>query len=547
MYEEEEYSEFSALCQQIAGKEEIEAICMYGSRVGGYARKDSDYDVLLILTHFKNGVRYFYRTIEDKQYAILTVDKKAIEMDVETGNFGDFIAGRLISPYKPILNSEYFEDLEVKVKKRFAEEELQDLVIEYEELARGLVIKPEYFILARMKKRSRGYPPLRYSYMQMLKEGLRDQNIDAILGGYRSALKKLQNEHVIQYINDEITLVNSYVDKVLSSKMLNRVVNFIDSSKRALSSYITHGRAGRVKLDVFAKELTSKLKRELKVAFTGEDIEDPKNYLFLSTEQGLVNLNEQNRMLESIQEFVDNQASKSQPLSNALNDVFLVTVNNEKYVVKKFTNWYNVKWFVLNIAAYGTKIFALSGKARLANEYGINRLLAENKMHVPDIVTISLKDRMLVQRFIPGINGLEFYGKAFASPGLTDKQKQIAQTIGKTIAEIHAIDVVIGDCKPENFVITDDKGVFVLDLEQGERNGDKTWDIAEFLYFSGHFGSHYTGGMKEFVKCFIEGYCTQGKKSVLRKAANFRYSRVFLGWTSTPIIKSIASTLKAVK
>lgn len=168
-------------------------------------------------------------------------------------------------------------------------------------------------------------------------------------------------------------------------------------------------------------------------------------------------------------------------------------------------------------------------------------------MHVPDIVTISLKDRMLVQRFIPGINGLEFYGKAFASPGLTDKQKQIAQTIGKTIAEIHAIDVVIGDCKPENFVITDDKGVFVLDLEQGERNGDKTWDIAEFLYFSGHFGSHYTGGMKEFVKCFIEGYCTQGKKSVLRKAANFRYSRVFLGWTSTPIIKSIASTLKAVK
>ena len=300
MYEEEEYSEFTTLCRQIAGKEEIEAICMYGSRVGGYARKDSDYDVLLILTHFKNGVRYFYRTFEDKQYAILTVDKKAIEMDVETGNFGDFIAGRLISPYKPILNPDYLEDLEVKVKKRFTEVELQDLVIEYEELARGLVIKPEYFILARMKKRSRGYPPLRYSYMQMLKEELRDQNLESILCGYRSALKKLQNEYVIQYFNDEITLVNSYVDKVLSSKTLNRVVNFIDSSKRALSSYITHGRAGRVKLDIFAKELTSKLKREIKVAFAGEDIEDPKNYLYLRTEQGLVNLYEQNRMLESI-------------------------------------------------------------------------------------------------------------------------------------------------------------------------------------------------------------------------------------------------------
>lgn len=547
MYEEEEYSEFTALCQRIAGKEEVEAICMYGSRVGGYARKDSDYDVLLILTHFKNGVRYFYRTINDKQYAILTVDKKAIEMDVETGNFGDFIAGRLISPYRPILNSEYLENLEIKVKKRFTEEELQDLVIEYEELARGLVIKPEYLILARMKKRARGYPPLRYSYMQMLKDELRDKNMQAILTGYRSALKALHNIHIIKFVNDEITLENSYVDKVLSSKILNKVVNFIDSSKRALSSYITHGRAGRVKLDVFAKELTSKLKRELKVAFAGEDIEDPKNYLFLRTEQGLVNLNEQNMMLESIQQFGENQASKSQPLSSALNDVFLVTVNNEKYVVKKFTNWYNVKWFVLNIAAYGTKMFALSGKARLANEYGINRLLASNKMHVPDIVTISLKDRMLVQRFIPGINGLEFYGNAFASPGLTEKQKHIAQKIGKTIAEIHALDVAIGDCKPENFVITDEEEIFVLDLEQGERKGDKTWDIAEFLYFSGHFGSHYTGGIKDFVKCFIDGYCIQGQKGILRKASNFRYSRVFLGWTAPPIIQSIASTLKSIR
>jgi tRNA A-37 threonylcarbamoyl transferase component Bud32/predicted nucleotidyltransferase len=546
MYEEEEYSEFTTLCQQIAGKGEVEAICMYGSRVGGYARKDSDFDVLLILTHYKNGIRYFYRTINDKQYAVLTVDKKAIEMDVETGNFGDFIAGRLLSPYRPILNSAYLEHLEAGVKKRFAEEELKDLVIEYEELARGLVIKPEYLILARMKKRSRGYPPLRYSYMQMLKNELREKNIEAILGGYRSALQALHKAHIIKYLNDEITLENNYVDKVLSSKMLNKVVNFIDSSKRALSAYITHGRAGRVKLDVFAKELTSKLKRELKVAFAREDIEDPKNYLFLRTEQGLVNLNEQNMMLESIQQFVEHQASKSQPLASALNDVFLITVNNEKYVVKKFTNWYNVKWFVLNIAAYGTKKFALSGKARLANEYGINRLLAENKILVPDIMTISLKDRMLVQRFIPGINGLDFYGKAFASTGLTNKQKQIAQQIGKTIAEIHSLDVAIGDCKPENFVITDKEGVFVLDLEQGERKGDKTWDIAEFLYFSGHFGSHFSGGMKDFVQCFIDGYSERGKKDVLRKASSFRYSRVFLGWTYMPIINAISQILKSL-
>jgi tRNA A-37 threonylcarbamoyl transferase component Bud32/predicted nucleotidyltransferase len=533
-------------CSRVAGKDHIEAICLYGSRVSGYAREDSDYDVLLILSEYANGVKYSYEKVDDNQLALLIVDKKALELDAEKGSFGDFIAGRLISPYTPILNTEYLEDIEVKIKKRFAEEDLEDLVIEYEELARGLVIKLEYLVLARMRKRSRGYPPLRYSYINMLREGLRDKNMTAILKGYKRAVKELATSKFIRVEGEAIRFENEYVDIILSSKTYNKVVNLVDFSRRALSAYITHGKAGRVKLDVFAMELTSKIKRELQTTFKRQRIEDPKNFLFLKTDKGLVCLNEESTIVELVQKLRNEKNVDVHPLSSSLNEVYSITLDDEKLVVKKFTNWYTFKWFMLNIAAYGTKVFSLSGKARLTNEYGINRLLAENNILVPEIVAISIKDRVLVERYIEGASALDFLEEAFSVEELTDQQKGLAIELGKIIATIHSLHVVIGDCKPENFIIGKNGQIYVLDLEQGERSGDPTWDVAEFLYFSGHFGSKFTNGLRDFVLNFVEGYCQIGDRTILRRAAGFRYSRVFLGWTHLPIIQAIASILKAL-
>jgi thiamine kinase-like enzyme len=32
-----------------------------------------------------------------------------------------------------------------------------------------------------------------------------------------------------------------------------------------------------------------------------------------------------------------------------------------------------------------------------------------------------------------------------------------------------------------------DGSIYLLDFEQATLGGDKTWDIAEFLYYAGHF------------------------------------------------------------
>lgn len=533
-----------SVCEEIAGKRTLVAAIVYGSRAAGYARKDSDYDTLLVIQNYRDKVRYHYRDTPDAQVAVLAVDQKALEADVEKGALGDFVAGRLLSPYLPLRGTDYIRGVEVRTKKRFAEEELEDLVLGYGELAHGLIIRPEYFVLARMGKRAKVYSPLKYSYIKMLGPEIRDRNLAQILSGYNEALKELQQLKMIKCEGQNITLEDEYVDRVLSYKMLNRVVNLADFSRRAFSAYITHGRAGRVTLETVAKELASKLKRELQVTFNRQEIENSENYLFLKTDAGLQSLNKTDAMVEKLQRLRGTNDVVARTLMSALNEVYLAEIGGEKFVAKKFTDFHNLKWFIINVAAYGTKIFSLQGRSRLANEYLTNRYLAENGIPVADIVSVSIPERMLIERFIEGKSVLDFISETMNVELLSEEQRLWAFEVGKTIARVHISNIVIGDCKPENFILGIDGKVYIVDLEQGERCGDAAWDIAEFLYFSGHFGTHLSGGFSQFVDTFISGYMTLGDAQTLKKAANVRYSKIFIAWTPILVLQEISNRLE---
>jgi tRNA A-37 threonylcarbamoyl transferase component Bud32/predicted nucleotidyltransferase len=536
--------EIRATCKEVADTSEIVAITLYGSRACGYAREDSDYDILLILNKYSEGVRYNYITKDQLQLAILIVDQQILELDVAQGTLGDFVSGRFLTPLIPLYNPDYIRKIEIKTKKRFAQEDLEDLIIEYGDLSRVLIIHPEYLVLARMEKRARAYPPLKYSYINMLHTDLRRENMRKILTGYLIALEDIQNSSLVEFEEDNILLTHEFVDKILSYKFRNKVANFLNLSRSTLQSYLTHGKAGKVSLEIVAKELSSKLKREFQIAFNKQELEDPKNYLFLKTETGMITLNKQDAIIKTLKKLKGNLAYEVKPLAGALNEVHLVTIKGEKLVVKKFTDWFNFKWFILNAAVYGTKIFALSGKTRLSNEYVTNQLLFENGIPVPEIISISLEERLLVVRFIEGNLASEIITEAFSNEILKNEYQSYAFEIGKLLAKIHNLNITLGDCKPENFIIGDDGRLFVLDLEQSERFGDKKWDIAEFLYFSGHFGTTFTGGFRQFVREFMRGYSTLGEKQVLINAAGFHYTRIFLAWTPLPIIRGISKMLR---
>ncbi|MDQ1280895.1 MAG: Polbeta protein [Thermoproteota archaeon] len=533
-----------ASCKDIAKSHNLISVGAYGSRVSGYARKDSDYDVILVLEDFDEYVRYYYNQMNGNQFAVLAVDKKALEMDAEKGALGDFVVGRLLSPYLPILNPEYLRSIELETKRRFVIEDLEDLIIEYGELSRGLVVKLDYLVLCRMKKRATSYPPLKYSYVKMLSPELRERNMKAILEGYVEVLKGLVKLKMIKFDGENLIINNGYIDNILSFKIHRRVVNLMEFSRRAFHSYVTHGRAGRVKLDVVAKELASKIKRELRIALNGQDLEDPKNYLFLKTGESLISLSERRSIKDFISKLECNENVVISPLAGALNEVYLIRVGSERLVAKKFTDWFNIKWFALNVVAYGTKIFTLSGKARLSNEFGMNRLLDENGIPVPEIVHVNIQERLLVEQFIEGISTLDIIRDAVRTDSLASEYKKYVFETGRTMAKMHSLDVTLGDCKPENFIVSNGK-VYVLDLEQSERKGDKVWDVAEFCYYSGHYGSILSGGLQQFIQSFIEGYAQEGDKKILRKASQLGYGRVFFVWTPMSIIQGIASILKA--
>ncbi len=153
---------------------------------------------------------------------------------------------------------------------------------------------------------------------------------------------------------------------------------------------------------------------------------------------------------------------------------------------------------------------------------------------------------MLVERFIKGKSFLDVIIEIIRSDHLTGEQRKRAFGIGKLLAQIHSLNITMGDCKPENFIAGEDGKIYVLDLEQGERLGDKVWDVAEFLYFSGHYVTTASACLQQFVKDFADGYSSMGNIDVLREAAGLRYTKVFLPWTTMPVIQCISTVLKSI-
>ncbi|MEM2897250.1 MAG: hypothetical protein QXG01_06755, partial [Candidatus Bathyarchaeia archaeon] len=493
-------------CFKIAEDNKIVASCVYGSRLCGYAREDSDYDVLLIIEDYPDSLRYHTRSLNKVAASVLTVDKNIFEIDVKKGSLGEFISGRLLTPYLPILNEAYLRAMEIENKKRIVREEIEDLILEFGESARGLIIKPKYFMLSRMRKRAKVYPTIKYSYSNLFRKDLKEKNLKKIMEGFLEALKELEKEGVLKIEDETIKIGNKFIDLIIRYKVTEKVVNIVEKSQRTLYSYLTQGMIGIVDPDALARELALKLRREILRPYVSVEIDDPKDCLFLKTSTGLVSLNEKASITELVNKLKPNARITISPLANVLNEVYLITLDGEKLIAKKFTDWHDFKWFMLNLIAIGTKVFSVSGKERLANEYGMNHFLHEKDVLVPRIIHVSFPEKLLLKEYITGISLEELIKKVHLLDELSEENEKIAFDFGKTMGKIHELDVSLGDTKPDNFILSSSKEVWILDLEQSKKMGDKAWDIAEFLYYSGHYGFSLSKGFSEFLECFRQGY-----------------------------------------
>ena len=547
MIEEDIMQTLTGLCKTISRKSEIQGGCIYGSRAGGYAKEESEYDILLILKEFKKGIQSVHTRSGTIQVAILVVDRALFESDIRSGALGEFLSTRLLSPHFFMFNDIYMTRQELRVKKRFVEEEIENIVIRYGSMATGLLIAPEYFALARLRKMAAFYPALMYGYVQMLHGELKQTNLPRISAGYTTILNELQQKGTISFQDGLARVQDDAVAHILSRRSVERIANAIHITKKLFYSYMSRGRGSGTRLELLIRELGSVIGTDLGPMNAEYNPQDPRSFLFLRTSTGKVGLDESKSILEVVHKIRPGTPVTISPLAGVLNEVTLVTSGDERFVAKRFTDWLTLKWFTLNLVTFGTKRFSVLGRTRLSNEYGMNRLLSDKGILVPEIVHISIPDRLLIERFVDGLNIGELVKRAAQSEQITASEYETAVGLGRALANIHSIDVVIGDSKPENLVASSEKNIYVLDLEQAERRGDPSWDVAVLLFYSGHYSPLMTQGLDQFIDGFACGYLDRGKSDVLEKAASFPYLRVFSIWTSPQVLYKIAQSLRKTR
>jgi thiamine kinase-like enzyme len=96
-------------------------------------------------------------------------------------------------------------------------------------------------------------------------------------------------------------------------------------------------------------------------------------------------------------------------------------------------------------------------------------------------------------------------------------------------------------------LVKPDGSIYMIDFEQATQDGDKAWDVAVFLYYSGHYLQPLYGNGKaeSIAKTFINGYLKAGGDiNVIKKAGSPKYTRVFSIFTMWTIISAISSVCR---
>ena len=249
---------------------DIEAICMYGSRIAGYANEKSDYDIIVVINNYKNKVRYKY--IFDKiEISAIFVDKDSIIRDAKEGNLGEFVIGRLLNPYEVLMNPEFSYKVEIEYKKRIILEQIDKLQIEYRSLSEYLKIPAEFFLFHRLRFRMRIYPPVKYSYIMTYSGKNNSKNVKRSLKGFNEAAKLLQKDNQLRYEKGVVRLINK--------KRKSRVMINLRIIRRIINHYYVHLLAGRVKYNIALKELFSKINRKRNMKETPQYLIEPESLL----------------------------------------------------------------------------------------------------------------------------------------------------------------------------------------------------------------------------------------------------------------------------
>ncbi|RLG60718.1 hypothetical protein DRN86_01810 [Candidatus Geothermarchaeota archaeon] len=516
------------------------SLIAYGSRIAGYARRDSDYDFLGVIEDFKEIIRYYYINLDSASAALLLVDRKKFEEDVERGTLGEFVSGRLCTVFENVYQGDFFSAQEVKFKRRIILEELGKLKIEFKELLPYLLIPIRYFLYSKLKERISYYPPVKYSYVKMFFGDRGEINTNKSLIGFINALKQLETYGIVNIIEDKVRVINP--DEIKAENRAKLCLKFI---KKVLRSYLTHIKAGKVSPMVFLYELLSKGRRAIEGIKIPAELKKPKDLISLAegtifsySRASLKKLIE--RICGKNAQIVDEKREKS-----FLGTVFRIRVKvgeeEKTYAYKKYTDPGNLKWIPVTLYIFPVVSFTLHPKKRMINEYIFNLRLRNLGLKTPRIMALNWGSNSILMEYVEG-KPLSDY---ISNRELGKSRIELFFKTGRRMSELHLNNICLVDTKPQNMIVRDNE-IFFTDLEQARFDGNQAWDLALFVYYGSKFILD-RNWVKTFVSSFIKGYLAGGGDPLsVRKIASLKYMRIFAPFVPLTTLKSIADLIKEI-
>jgi tRNA A-37 threonylcarbamoyl transferase component Bud32 len=544
------------LCHNIAGNRRIVAACLYGPTVSGYGSDGCNLDILLILKGLGSGIRTCERKTGVRKALFLVVDQGAFQRDVSAGWLGEIAADKLLTPYEHLVNGDYLWRQEVALKKRVVWELLEGLILEFPELSHELTIRQEYFMYEDQMRRAKLFPLVAYRFLNVFQKSIRQKNVEIIMEGYRKALEELSEQKWVTLSNDAVKVTPRLVNIIRKKRI--RIPIFLRAVQRTalLHVFSTIPRMlATMTAEVAIYNETNPTASEMEDA--SKSLEDPREHVFMLTQFGPVPLSDATDIEEFAKKTIPGATRvniETKEIGGVLNSIYLLTLRTDheqqKIVVKKFKDWAGFKWFPLALWAVGTKSFAVLGKSRLEREYALNQYLLSKGVAVPRILHISPKQQLVFQEFVDGKTLAETIKSAVSEHNGGSEELELVKEAGKQIAKVHQLGVGLGDCKPENIVVAKDGRLFFIDLEQSSRDGDQPWDVAEFLYYSGHYVPPLapTEKIERVTNAFLEGYLVGGgNREAVSRAASPRCTKVFSIFTQPHVMLAISNICRKMK
>jgi Kae1-associated kinase Bud32 len=541
-------------CRHVAGSASITAIAYVDNYSNKTINQKTIIDVMLVIKNFQPRIMRYIKTLNEQTIFVLAVDQWIFERDIEIGLLGEAIASELIFPHLPIYGEDYLQSKEVTLKKRLILELLQNLASNFPELTQRFQIKPQYFMYEVLLNRIRVFPLLAYDAADLF-NGLTLNEVENLCS-YNKALRQLEAEEKIYFSNDYVKMSKRFLVECKDPR-----IKLLNLSKNAPRTIFTSIFGTFPQLINIISQNTEAFTKSQKINWRKVPdppyvFIDPQKYVFFQTSEGLVALSDKIDIKGYVQKMLVKDSSediKVEPIGGMLNDVYLINVQGKggerKVIAKRFKDWSGFKWFPLTIWSFGTKHFVITAQARLAKECAISELLHNEGFNVPKILHVSNAERLIFVEYIEGESlsqGIKRIAMATEHQTFEEELANIGKA-GEILASVHSHNISLGDTKPENMLVKQDGSIYMIDFEQATQGGDKAWDVAVFLYYSGHYLQPLNGTSKaeSIAKAFINGYLKAGGDvNVIKKAGTPKYTRIFSIFTMWNITSAIANVCR---